>query len=513
MTCTMCAAALSLLCLALVRPQPVRVPSGAVELDGDGRDQRGASSSEPATWVPAPDSVHVRRPFSAAADAPALRKLRSFALLRTERTAYNILRMTLRDGATGERLQAYWRPFRQEDDGDLNKGGGGRHPEPFSPWSTDAAHDVAAFRVDRLLGFFRTPPTVGRCFPVAEMARSCADNPPRAAAGGGGGGGGSEPSIETSWCTFDWSRGKRDPVSGAPAGVPEPPGTRGLACGSLQLLVPRTSAYCPAINKALCHSPAKCGAGTAAAAGVPPSARLELAELGLFDYLLQNIDRKVCTFKMKHRLQDGHATDASMRVELEGQADGIFVINLHCIGARPPPPGLVEAVARPGGDGGGGGGGGGGSGGGGGGGGGGGAQGGSGSGDEGGVTTFLDNGSWMHARATQEWKDANGNGFWEGFFHGNCRVGAQVAAALARVADDFEGRFRRLAARGGEEEHFAPGLTRAVLAAIGKRVRGVRAAVRNCVPDTALWRRSLRDQHKFILDTAQNCLSAGEERR
>jgi hypothetical protein len=37
--------------------------------------------------------------------------------------------------------------------------------------------------------------------------------------------------------------------------------------------------------------------------------------------------------------------------------------------------------------------------------------------------------------------------------------------------------------------------------------------VRNCVPDTALWRRSLRDQHQFILDTAQNCLSAGEERR
>ena len=127
--------------------------------------------------------------------------------------------------------------------------------------------------------------------------------------------------------------------------------------------------------------------------------------------------------------------------------------------------------------------------------------------------TFLDNGSWMHARVKQEWKDANNNGFWEGFFDGNCRVGAQVAAALVRVSDDFEARFRRPTARGGEEKHFAPGLTRAVLASIGKRVRGVRAAVRNCVPDTALWRRSLRDQHQFILDTAQNCLSAGEERR
>ena len=196
-----------------------------------------------------------------------------------------------------------------------------------------------------------------------------------------------------------------------------------------------------------------------ALAGVPLPL-IELAELGLFDYLLQNIDRKVCSFKVSHT-----AHGAGDWAELKKIANGIYIQNLHCV--RPPP-------------------------------------GRAGSGEEG-AMTFLDNGSWTHARVTQEWKDANNNGFWEGFFDGNCRVGAQVAAALVRVSDDFEARFRRLAARGGEEKHFAPGLTRAVLAAIGKRVRGVRAAVRNCVPDTALWRRRLRYQHQKVARCSSEC--------
>ena len=479
--CFTCLCAVFAVTLLYLRVQTVQLPPsfalGTHHREEEEEEETAAISS----WAPPPDAMPVHRPFSATADEVPLRALREFELHRTVPTEFNLWRMTLHDRTSGQQIEAMFRFFRQQDDGDLNKGGV-RHAEPFSPWSTDAAHDVAAFHVDRLLGFFRTPPTVGRCFRVPELARSCSDD--LAAAQDGS-------MVDHAPCTFDWSRGKVD-ASGAPAGIAEPPGTRGWACGSLQLLVPRLGAFCPAINKALCHTRAKCAAtGTPAAADVPPTARVELAELGLFDFLVQNIDRKVCTFKMQHGLQEGHSADHAMKDELETEADGLFVINLHCIGARgggqPPPLGMGASAGA-----------------------------GAGAGAErhreaGGVTAFIDNGSWMHAGMTESFKAREGLSFWEGFFHGNCRVGADVAAALMRVAADFELRFEARAARGGAEKVFTPGLTPAVLHAIGKRVRGVRAHVRKCVPDESRWRRSLADFHRWALKVRLNCLSVGGE--
>ena len=482
--------------------------------------RQGAATALPDFADASPPPASVPRPFSAADDARFLPVLRRGALRSLTDHNGNLWKMELElpaaaaAGGAARRVTVLFRRMARMVSQDDEEHGEDVTSFGTDTWWTDATHDVAAFFLDRMLGLYRAAPTAGRCFDVSAFVRA-------------------QDSTKPDNFDFEWSAAKRghgNAPDGLLEGVMEPPGTRGKACGSVTVMVPGLTSVCPALNKALCHSGAKMqqgvvGAGRAGAAaaattgdcGAAPTAWQQLAEMSLFDFVLANADRFLCTFKASE-LDENHQQDWSQQRLLEAEADGLWMLNMHCVARGALRAGAAGAAA----------------------------VGAAGAGAAGAgaaarapdTLALVDNGTWLplvkpgakHRAQRREQRERRGREWWGGLFEGGCALHHSVRARLRVLAaaageggagegagegeegagaggagggggGSFSARFNRIA-RGDE---LFPLLAPAVLARLEARLQEAHRKLRACVPNHAAWLRALARQHKLIVASGQEC--------
>ena len=172
-------------------------------------------------------------------------------------------------------------------------------------FETQAAKELLAFRLERLLGLYRAPPIVFRCFDVDSELRGVAD------------------------CTEERCLNSRTVRETALESMladlaPHHPDPVRQVCGSLALRVEGTTQLCPRLQTGFCPS---CGGDTGGKAG---TVLQELADLALYDTLVENGDRS--TKLDAWQAHSGMFDACPACTTAKGEEDAIKVYNLHCLG-------------------------------------------------------------------------------------------------------------------------------------------------------------------------------------
>ena len=175
-------------------------------------------------------------------------------------------------------------------------------------FETETAKELLAFRLERLLGLYRAPPIVFRCFDVDSELRGVAD------------------------CTEERCLNNREPKETALESMladlaPHHPDPVRRVCGSLALRVEGTTMLCPRLQTGFCSS---CGGDAGGKAG---TVLRELADLALYDTLLENNDREPKLAKLgAWQAHSGMFDACPACTTAKGEEDAIEVHNLHCLG-------------------------------------------------------------------------------------------------------------------------------------------------------------------------------------
>ena len=172
-------------------------------------------------------------------------------------------------------------------------------------FEAEAAKELLAFRLERLLGLYRAPPIVFRCFNVDSELRGVAD------------------------CTEERCLNNRKPKETALESMladlaPHHPGPVRHVCGSLALRVEGATQLCPRLQTGFCPS---CGGDKDGKAG---TVLRELADLALYDTLLENDDREPNLGAWQ--AHSGMFDACPACTTAKGEEEAIEVHNLHCLG-------------------------------------------------------------------------------------------------------------------------------------------------------------------------------------
>ena len=159
---------------------------------------------------------------------------------------------------------------------------------------TEAVVEILSYQTDRLLGLFRAPPSVWRCFDTSAFGINASRG------------------LKEAGVTF-----LQEAAFHYPQGVAPPT----KVCGSMTFVIRGVTPFCPRLQTALCS-------GCGMVGNVSNGSLSELADLALFDILTEQGDRKVflSSSDLKSGLFDAcpwcaASADTAMRIN-----------NLHCIG-------------------------------------------------------------------------------------------------------------------------------------------------------------------------------------